>query len=149
MDRMDLGSDYASQTIDDDQSFLYQNLTREIIGTSYTVMNELGVGFLESVYHKALDIALRQNGFNVQFEAPLKVFFRGYDIGTFKADLIVDQKIIIEVKTTDKIIGEHKAQIINYLSASRLPVGLIINFGQAKVEIARLQCPISCSSCSS
>lgn len=69
----------------------------------------LRVGFLESVYHKALDIALRQNGFNVQFEMPLRVFFRGYEIGTFKADLVVDQKIIVEVKTTDKIIGEHKA----------------------------------------
>jgi GxxExxY protein len=123
------------------QPFLYENLTRKIIGISYEVMNELGIGFLESIYHRALEIALRQNGFHVQSEVPIQVSFRGTNVGNFKADLIVDQKIIVEVKATEQIIGEYKAQVINYLCASDLCVGLIINFGQAKVQTARLQHP--------
>jgi GxxExxY protein len=100
------------------QPLLYENLTRKIIGISYEVMNELGIGFAESVYHHSLEIALRQNGFHIQAEVPLQVSFRGVNVGNFKADLIVDQKILLEIKATDQIIGEHKAQVINYLCAS-------------------------------
>ena len=122
-------------------SFLHEELSSKIIGLSYEVMNELGVGFLESDYHKSLEIALRSNGLKVQSEVPLGVAFRGFNVGQFKADLVVEEKIIVEVKAASNIIGEHKAQVINYLSASGLPVGLIINFGQYKVQTARLQHP--------
>src|SRR5271168_526452 len=97
--------------------FLYEELSSKIIGLAYEVMNELGVGFLESVYHKSLEIALSLNKLKVRSEVPLGVTFRGFDVGQFRADLIV----------------ENKAQVINYLAASGLPVGLIINFGQYKV----------------
>ena len=125
----------------DSKSFLYDELSRKIIGLSYEVMNELGVGFLESVYHNALEVILRLNKLKVQSEVPLEVTFRGFEVGQFRADLIVEDKIIVEVKATHNSIGEHKAQVINYLSASGLPVGLIINFGQFKVQTARLQHP--------
>ncbi len=126
--------------------FLYEELTEQIIGVAYDVMNELGIGYLESVYHKSFAIALRQSGLDVQHEVPLNISFRGCDVGTFKADLVVEQKVIIEIKVAEKIIGDHKAQLINYLCASNLLVGLIINFGQAKVQTARVQHPkvISC-----
>jgi GxxExxY protein len=114
------------------KNFLYENLTRQIIGHAYAVMNELGVGFLESVYHKAFEIALRSGGFEVQIEAPLNVSFRGHSVGNFRVDLIVEQKVIVEVKVAEAIVGEHKAQVINYLCASGLLVGLILNFAERK-----------------
>jgi GxxExxY protein len=123
------------------RAFLYENLTREIIGYSYEVMNELGIGFLESVYHKAFEVALRSGGLDVQSEVSLNVSFRGQLVGSFRADLIVEQKVIVEVKVAETIAGEHKAQVINYLCASSLLVGLIINFGQAKIQTARLHHP--------
>lgn len=122
-------------------AFLHEDLSSKIIGLSYEVMNELGVGFLESVYHKSLEIALRQNNLKVQSEVPLGVTFRGFNVGQFRADFIVENKIIVEVKSISSIIGENKAQVINYLAASGLPIGLIINFGQYKVQTARLQNP--------
>lgn len=115
--------------------------TEIIIGISFDVMNELGGGFLESVYHQALAIALRQKGFDVESEVSITVSFRGFNIGNFKADLIINREIIVEVKAVDKIIGAYKAQVINYLVASGLSTGLIINFGNPKVEIARLSNP--------
>ena len=121
--------------------FLYENLTRQIIGHSYEVMNELGIGFLESVYHKAFEVALRSAGLDVQSEMPLNVSFRGQNVGNFRADLSIEQKVIVEVKVAEAIVGEHKAQVINYLCASDLLVGLIVNFGQAKIQTARLHHP--------
>ena len=135
-----------------EKSFLHGDITDKIIGISFEVMRELGMGFLESVYHKALRIALHMNGVQVQSEVVLPVSFRGIQVGYFKADLVVCQSIIVEVKATDNITGDHKAQVINYLSASGLAVGLILNFGRAKVQIARLEHPNhlstpSCLSC--
>jgi GxxExxY protein len=121
--------------------FLYEDLTSRIIGRSYEVMNELGAGFLESVYHKSLFLALQQEGFCVQFEHPLAVLFRGHNVGNFKVDLLVEKKVIVEVKAIDNITGEHKAQVINYLSASELLLGLIINFAKQKVQTSRLEHP--------
>ena len=120
---------------------LYEEITSVIIGKSYEVMNELGAGFLESVYHKSLYLALLQEGFREQYEHPLPVLFRGYNVGNFKVDLVIEEKIVVEVKAVDKIIGEHKAQVINYLSASELLVGLIINFGKQKVQTSGLEHP--------
>jgi len=120
---------------------LYEELTSVIIGKSYEVMNELGAGFLKSVYHKSLFLALQQEGYSVRFEHPLAVLFRGHNVGNFKVDLVVEEKVIVEVKAVDKIIGEYKAQVINYLSASEFLVGLIINFGKQKVQTSRLEHP--------
>ena len=100
-------------------------------------MNELGVGFLESVYHQSLAIALSQEGLEVQSEVLMPVSFRGFNVGNFKADLIIDNEIIIEIKAVDKIVSTHKIQIINYLKATGLTTGLVINFGNPTVQIAR------------
>jgi GxxExxY protein len=117
---------------------LLNQKTEIIIGVSFDVMNELGSGFLESVYHQSFAIALSQKGFEVQSEVSIAVSFRGRNVGNFKADLIIDKVIIVEVKAVDKIISAHKAQVFNYLVALRLTTGLIINFGNPKVEVARL-----------
>ena len=125
---------------------LYEELTHVIIGKFYEVMNELGSGFLESVYHKSLIIALQESGYSIQSEYSLPVLFRGHNVGNFKADLVVAEKVIVEIKAVRDIIGEHKAQVINYLLASGIFVGLIINFGQTKVQTARLIHPTKINS---
>ena len=115
--------------------------TEIIIGTSFDVMNELGPGFLESVYHQSLAIALRQKGFEVESEVSMSVSFRGFIVGKFKADLVINKEIIVEVKAIDKIVGINKSQVINYLVTSGMKIGLIVNFGNPRVEIARLSNP--------
>ena len=117
---------------------LLDQKTELIIGISFNVMNELGIGFLESVYHQSFAIALSQKGFEVQSEVSLSVSFRGFNVGNFKADLIIDKEVIVEVKAVDKIVGIHKLQLINYLAGTGLTTGLIINFGNPKIQIAHV-----------
>lgn len=107
---------------------LYQT-TRVIIGAFYYVFNRLGSGFLESVYHRALGNALERSGSHVEREAALSVAFEGQVVGEFRADLIVDRQVLVEVKAAEHIVAPHEAQIINYVRASGLPVGLLSNFG--------------------
>ncbi len=118
---------------------LYQDITGKIINASFEVINELGPGFLESVYHNALALVLLQKGLKVQKETPIDVIFRGENVGKFYADLLVEDVIIVEIKATSRLIGPHSAQVINYLNATDLDVGLLINFGNKKVEYHRLE----------
>ena len=111
----------------------YGEITEKIIGCAFEVINELGTGFLESVYEKALAIALHDKGFRVQCQHPLHVHFRQRIVGEFYADLVVDGKIIVELKAAKAIAPEHQAQIINYLKATGIEVGLLINFGNPKL----------------
>ena len=104
-------------------------LTRAIIGTFYDVYNELGYGFLESVYRSALQIVLAERNFPLQSEAPLAIHFHGHRIGAYRADLIVDEQVIIEVKAGAVLAAGAKAQLINYLRMSNLTVGLLLYFG--------------------
>lgn len=120
---------------------LYKELTDRIIGVCFQVMNEMGVGFVESVYHRALVIALQQAGLQVTSQQAFAVSFRGQTVGEFRADLVVDGAVLLELKAVAKILPEHKAQAINYLKASGLKVALLINFGNAKVEHYRLEHP--------
>ena len=117
---------------------LYEDLTRKILEACFEVSNELGAGFLESVYHKSLIIALRQRGLQVRSAAPVSVTFRGQNVGAFYADLLVDEKIIVELKAVSALAKEHIAQVINYLYASGMDVGLLVNFGTPKIEYRRL-----------
>ena len=117
---------------------LHEDLTGRIIEACYEVANELGFGFLESVYEKALKIALEEKGLRVKQRAPIQVVFRGKPVGVFYADLLVEDKVILELKTVAALAAEHKAQLINYLKASGFEVGLLINFGKPKIEIKRL-----------
>lgn len=104
-------------------------LTERIIRVFYEVYNELGFGFLESVYCEAMRIALQQAGFLVKAEVPVPVSFRGTLVGVFRADIVVDGKIIVELKTADSISKAHEAQVLHYLRASEMEVGLVMNFG--------------------
>ena len=115
-----------------------EQLTKTILAACFEVGNELGPGFLESVYEKALLIALKQKDIEATAQVPIKVFFRGQDIGLFYADILVENQVIVELKSCQKIAGEHIAQAINYLKATEKEVALLVNFGQRKVEYRRL-----------
>jgi GxxExxY protein len=104
-------------------------LTEKIIGVFYEVYNELGFGFLESVYREAMRIALGQVGMHVEAEVPVPVSFRGSLVGVFRADLVVDGQVIVELKTADSISKAHEAQVLHYLRASAMEIGLVMNFG--------------------
>ena len=104
-------------------------LTERIIRVFYEVYNELGFGFLESVYRGAMRIALAEAGFRAETEVPVPVSFRGTLVGVFRADIVVDGKIIVELKTAESISKAHEAQVLHYLRASEMEVGLVMNFG--------------------
>ena len=113
-------------------------LIETVIGCSYQVMNELGTGFLESVYEKALQVALAQADIRAERQVPIKVMFRQTVVGEFYADLLIEKMLILELKTVDELAPEHQAQAINYLNATGIPAALLINFGNRKVEVKRL-----------
>jgi len=112
-------------------------VTKAVIGCAFEVINELGAGFLESVYEKALLLALRQKGLAAVAQYPARVMFRGESVGDFYADILVEEKVIVELKAVKAIAPEHQAQIINYLNATGIEVGLLINFGNPRLEYKR------------
>ena len=107
----------------------HSELTGKIIKVFYEVYNNLGYGFLEKIYEKVMFIELSKLGFKCQAQKPIKVFYDGAIIGDYFADLVVDDLILIELKTADKMSNEHIAQLLNYLKATRYEVGLLFNFG--------------------
>lgn len=115
----------------------HEAITKAVIGCAFEVINELGAGFLESVYEKALLLALRQKGLAAASQHPAKVMFRGECVGDFYADIWVEEKVIVELKAVKAIAPEHQAQVINYLNATGIEVGLLINFGNPKLEFKR------------
>ena len=119
-------------------SLLHQELTNAILSACFEVVNELGSGFLESVYEKALLIALRQKGLSAIAQAPIEVSFHGQIVGQFYADILVENAVMIELKAVKSLAPEHKAQLINYLKATGIEVGLLVNFGNSKLEYYRL-----------
>ena len=112
-------------------------ISKKIIGCSFQVHNTLGCGFLEKVYENALVIELRKTGLKVIQQAPIKVYYEGEVIGDYIADILVEEEIIIELKAVKAIDEIHEAQLLNYLKATRLKLGLILNFGTPKLEIKR------------
>lgn len=115
----------------------YKELTEKIIGCSYRVYNRMGFGFLESVYEKCMLIELRKAGLNAESQKPITVHYENEIVGEFVADIIVNDTIILELKSVRQIINIHEVQLVNYLVATGKPVGLVINFGERKVEIKR------------
>ncbi len=107
----------------------HRELTERIIGVFYDVYNELGHGFLESVYQGAMEIALRDSGLTVEREVAVPVWFRNRDVGNFKADLLVESCVLLELKTAQAIDRAHEGQLMNYLRATQIEVGLLLNFG--------------------
>jgi GxxExxY protein len=118
---------------------LYHELTNQILAACFEVSNDLGAGFLESVYRNALVIALRAKQLHTIQEAPLAVSFRGQVVGEFYADLLVENKVILELKAVSALTDVHKAQVINYLKATGIEVGLLVNFGKPKLEYQRFE----------
>jgi len=117
--------------------YKYEELTGEIINAAHTVHNSFGYGFLEKVYHNSLVIELRKRRFLVEPERPINVKYDNQIVGEYFADIVVDNKVIIEVKATDKYNPVFEAQLLNYLKAALLEVGLIINFGSS-VQVKRM-----------
>ena len=116
--------------------FKYKELTDRIIQAFYCVYNELGFGFLENVYQNALYYELQNRGFIVEPQKAIDVYYQTQLVGKYKADLVVDDLIILELKAVDYLLEEHELQLINYLKATDKEVGLLLNFGM-KPEIRR------------
>ena len=116
---------------------LYEELTGKILEACFEVSNELGVGYIESVYEKALQVALLQKGIAVERQIPLNVSFRGVMVGDFSADMVVEGKVLLELKAVDALSNRHFAQLLNYLTATGIEVGMVINFGTPKIQYRR------------
>ena len=108
---------------------LHQELTSRIIKAYYIVYNQLGYGFLEKVYERSMMIELRKQGMHVIRQFPVTVFYDDIQVGDYYADIIVDQKVIIELKAEASLHSRHEAQLLNYLKATEIEVGLLFNFG--------------------
>ncbi|MCC6281344.1 MAG: GxxExxY protein [Saprospiraceae bacterium] len=109
---------------------LHKHLTDRIIAAFYDVYNELGYGFLEKVYQNSLYIELKSRGFIVEAQKQMKVYFKGKKVGEYYADLIVNDLVILELKATETIVEDFEFQLLNYLRASPVEVGLLLNFGK-------------------
>ena len=115
----------------------YQELTNKIIGSAYTVYNQMGFGFLESVYEKCMLIELRKQGIRAENQAEIHVKYDDKVVGEFKADLLIENDIIIELKSVRAIMQIHEVQLVNYLKATGKELGLLINFGEKGVQVKR------------
>ena len=115
----------------------YKEVTETIIGCAYRVYNKMGFGFLESVYEKCLLIELRKAGLDMESQKPITVYYDDEIVGEFVADIIVNDTIILELKSVRRVIKAHEVQLVNYLVSTGKPVGLILNFGERKVEVKR------------
>lgn len=107
----------------------HKDLTEKILHTFYDVYNELGHGFLEKVYQNAMYFALQDIGLEVHAQQRIKVYFRGREVGDYFADLVVNDLVILELKATSILIEKHEVQLVNYLKATPIEVGLLLNFG--------------------
>ena len=114
----------------------HSDITEKIIKAAYAVHNTLGFGFLEKVYQNALAIEIRKAWMNVQQEHPIVVYYENIIVGEYFADLVVDEKIILELKAVKELSPAHETQLVNYLKATGMEVGLLINFGHS-VKVKR------------
>jgi len=121
----------------DNHGFKHGEITQKIIGVFYEVYNELGHGFLESVYEKSLEVALNSMNLKVCRQIEIPVRFRGHKVGDFSADMLVEDCVLLELKAARSLDSSHTAQLLNYLRATDIEVGLLLNFG-LKPEFKRL-----------
>jgi GxxExxY protein len=115
----------------------HKALTEAIIGCAYNVHNTLGSGFLESVYEKCMALELQKLGLKVETQKTIEVRYQGQPVGHFYADLVVEDVVIVELKAVRELATAHEIQLVNYLVATEKPVGLLLNFGETKVEVRR------------
>ena len=116
---------------------IYGDLTYKIIGIAMKVHSDLGSGFLEKVYENAMMVLLEKEFIKAEQQKEIVINYYGKGIGNYVADILVDEKIILELKTVDKLTDIHSAQIINYLKATGIKVGLLVNFKNSKLEYKR------------
>lgn len=109
----------------------HEELTSNIIGAFFDVYNELGFGFLEDVYEQALAVRLFERGMKAERQFPIPVWFHGRRVGDYKADILVDDRIVVELKAARNIDSKHEAQLLHYLKATEFEVGLLLNFGNS------------------
>jgi GxxExxY protein len=117
-------------------NYLHQELTEQIIQCFFEVYRQLGFGFLEKVYEHAMIIELQRKGLHAKGQRRTSVFYKGLPVGEYFADIVVEEAVIIELKTAETLVIEHETQLINYLRATNIEVGLLLNFGK-KPEIRR------------
>ncbi len=123
---------------EDEDKILYKELSYKVVGLAMEVHQKLGFGFLEKVCENALVLLLNREKINFRQQAPVKIMFEGKIIGNYCSDILVDGKIILEIKTVDNITDANKAQVINYLKATGIKLGMILNFGKRSFEYERL-----------
>jgi len=114
-----------------------EELTHKTIGCAYKVFNQLGFGFLESIYKNAMIIELGKSDLKVEAEKPLKVYYDGQVVGDFYVDLFIEGTVIVELKSVQRLAKEHEVQLVNYLNGLNKEIGLLINFGPSGVEVKR------------
>ena len=125
-------------TVEQGVIFRHGDLTRRILACAMEVQSELGPGFLESVYGRALALAFEEAGLFAEEQKPLPVRFKNHLVGTFYADFVVEESVVLELKAARAWAPEHEAQLIHYLKATGLEVGLLLNFGKARLDFRRL-----------
>lgn len=123
-----------------DDNYLHSDLTHDIIKIFYRVYNKLGFGFLEQVYQNALFFELKRNGFDCIPQMPIDVYYEGRVVGQYRADIIVNNKVILELKATRELSSANVRQLYNYLRATQYEVGLLLNFGE-EPQVVRRVCP--------
>ena len=116
---------------------IHLEITEKIIGCAYRVYNKMGFGFLESVYEKCLLIEFHKEGLRTDSQVPIKVYYNNEIVGIFVADILVEEVVIIELKSVGTLIKAHEIQLVNYLVATHKDVGLLLNFGEKGVDIKR------------
>ena len=124
--------------MNENKNIIYKDLSDKIIELALQVHNELGCGFLEKVYENALMILFDREDIPAKQQAPADVYFQNKVVGQYFADILVDNKIILELKTVGAIADVHKAQVLNYLRATGIKLGLILNFAKPRLEYRRL-----------
>ncbi|MEO8665551.1 MAG: GxxExxY protein [Ignavibacteria bacterium] len=120
-----------------DDEYKLKVLTEKIIGCCFKVYNKMGFGYLESVYEKCLMIEFRKSNIGAEFQKPITVSYDGYVVGEFYADVLIEDNIIIEVKSIRQLSKIHEMQLVNYLVSTGKDIGLLINFGEERVEVKR------------
>lgn len=121
-----------------EDKILYRELSYKIVGLAMKVHTELGYGFLERVYENALMVAFEENGIFAVQQAPIEIIFHDRVIGTFYADILVENSIILELKSQEKIIDINRAQSLNYLKATKLRLAILLNFAKKRLEYERI-----------
>lgn len=115
----------------------YEELTKMVIGCAYRVYNRMGFGFLESVYEKCMVVELVRSGIQFEEQKPIEVTYDGQTVGDFVVDLLVEDTLIVELKSARTISKAHEVQLVNYLVATNKPIGLLINFAENEVQVKR------------